>query len=506
MRELKIMKKIDLLKCLSIITKDGLRTQKFKNSHLKLISSTEEGRRGSVFAYRSKANMVKARGVVLTSVESLLENQDQFTHWTPNIYCYGSYSDAGRRITRGHSEDNLRQINTFYIDFDITSAAEEMTTGDILTASLELGFMPTLILKSDKGFQAYFVLSESAYVTAHSQFRVVKVAKAISQNLRNYFAQTLPVDLTCNHFGIARIPRTDNVEFFEPDYTYSFQEWLDWSMKQSELPFPSKKPNLTVISGSEGVKQIDEPWYQLLMREGNIKGGKALMGRNNVLFTLALANFSSGIDQGECEEVLSNFNANLDEPLSSAEYHKIITSAYSGKYEAASRDYVMTLCKAWVNQELKASDLFVKQRWYKFKKKRADRKNSHLHEWKTDVMAYLEGFYQSEDPFIQTTKKEVREKLNIPERSLDKVLKALKTEQKIFFTVKHGRGGGIRLASIKAILLSLIQVKKERQEAYMANIATFFEESIEFTQRVIEKVKDGFKQTQQLSLFELDIG
>ncbi|WP_186821495.1 primase C-terminal domain-containing protein, partial [Streptococcus sp. HMSC074B11] len=100
------------------------------------------------------------------------------------------------------------------------------------------------------------------------------------------------------------------------------------------------KPNLTVISGSEGVKQIDEPWYQLLMREGNIKGGKALMGRNNVLFTLALANFSSGIDQEECEEVLSSFNENLDEPLSSAEYHKIITSAYSGKYEAASRDYV----------------------------------------------------------------------------------------------------------------------------------------------------------------------
>ena len=87
MRDLKIMEKIDLLKCLSIITKDGLRTQKFKNSHLQLISSAEEGRRGSVFAYRSKANMVKARGVVLTSVESLLENQDQFTHWTPNVYC-----------------------------------------------------------------------------------------------------------------------------------------------------------------------------------------------------------------------------------------------------------------------------------------------------------------------------------------------------------------------------------------------------------------------------------
>lgn len=42
MRVLKIMKKIDLLKCLSIITKDGLRTKKFKNSPLKLISSAEE--------------------------------------------------------------------------------------------------------------------------------------------------------------------------------------------------------------------------------------------------------------------------------------------------------------------------------------------------------------------------------------------------------------------------------------------------------------------------------
>ena len=48
------MKKIDLLKCLSIITKDGLRTQKFNNSHLQFISSAEEGRRGSVFAYRLK--------------------------------------------------------------------------------------------------------------------------------------------------------------------------------------------------------------------------------------------------------------------------------------------------------------------------------------------------------------------------------------------------------------------------------------------------------------------
>ncbi|MCC9884750.1 replication protein RepR, partial [Streptococcus agalactiae] len=476
------------------------------NSHLRLVSSAEEGNKGAIFGFRTKANMTKARGVVLTSLEAALENQDNFTHWTPNAYQYGTYSDENRQFTKGHAEDNLRQINTFYIDFDITTATEAMTSSDILTVAIDLGFMPTLILKSDKGYQAYFVLSEAAYVTAHSNFKVIKVAKAISQNLRNYFAQTLPVDLTCNHFGIARMPRTDNVEFFHADYTYTFQEWLDWSMKQSELPFPSKKPNLTVIAGTEGIKQIDEPWYHMLLNESNIKGTKALMGRNNVLFTLALANFSSGVSQSDCELVLTEFNGRLDEPLLSDEALKLINSAYSGRYEAASRDYITLLCRAWVDQKLKASDLFVKQRWYKFKKKRSERKKSHLYEWKDDVMAYLEGFYETQDPFIQTTKKAIREELHIPERSLDRVLKSLQAEQKIFFKIKSGRGGGIRIASVKAIILSLIQVKKERQETYFANIARFFEDSVNYTKAVIEGVKHELKQIRQLSLFEQDIG
>ena len=488
-----------------LILKDGLRNYKFRNSHLKPVSSVEEGKRGAIFTYRSKAHMIKARGLVLTSMEAIKENQDGFTHWTPNVYRFGSYSDSRRQITRGHAEENLRQINTFVIDFDLSSD-DVMTSGDILTAALDLGFMPTLILKSDKGYQAYFVLSEPAYVTAHSQFKVVKVAKAISQNLRSYFGQTLPVDMTCNQFGICRIPRTDNIEFFDEEYTYSFQEWLNWSMKQSDLPFPSKKPNLTVISGTEGAKQTDEPWYKMLMNESNIKGTKDLMGRNSVLFTLALANFSSGVSQGDCEVVLNEFSLRLDEPVTTSELLKIIASAYSGKYEAASRDYIMLLCRAWVNKDLKAADLFTKQRWYKFKKKRADRKNSHLYEWKADVMAYLEDFYQSEDPFIQTTKKALREALSIPERSLDRVLKALKADQKIFFTIKSGRGGGIRIASVKAIFLSLLQVKKERQEAYVGYIAAFFEESLSLTRRVIEGVKNDLKQVSQLSLFELDIG
>ncbi|SUN25607.1 replication protein RepR [Streptococcus agalactiae] len=63
------------------------------------------------------------------------------------------------------------------------------------------------------------------------------------------------------------------------------------------------------------------------MREANIKGDKALMGRNNVLFTLALANFSSGVSQSDCEVVLADFNEHLAEPLSQDEFLKVIYSA-----------------------------------------------------------------------------------------------------------------------------------------------------------------------------------
>lgn len=495
----------DTYEAYDLIVKDGLRRFKFKNSQSPAEAAQEETK-GSIFGYRSKEDMIHAKGIIMTSIEAVKENSSRLTHWTPNVYRFGAYVDDNRQITRGHAEGNLRQINTFVVDFDIHSEAEAITQSDILTASIDLGFMPTLILQSQRGYQAYFILKSPAYVTAQSNFKVLKVAKEISQNLRLYFKQTLPVDMTCNHFGIARLPRKDNVVFYHTDYSYSFEEWLSWSMKQSEFSLQTKRPNLDVIVGTQGAKQIDESWYDLLLNSSQIKGEKALMGRNSVLFTLALANYASGIDQSVCETALERFNSNLVQPLDRKEFLKTVSSAYSGKYEAASRDYVILLCEEWVSSSLTKKDLFIRQGWTKFRKKRKDRKNSHLHEWKSDVMAYLENLQLSDTPMIQTTKKALREVLSIPERSLDKVLKVLKAEGKILLTVKAGRGGGIKLASIKAIFLSLIQLKKDTQEAYMARLADVLEQPVKTLQTALKRAQNTFNKGIQLTLFEQDIG
>lgn len=140
------------------------------------------------------------------------------------------------------------------MDFD----SETVTDSDILLASLDLGFMPTLILKTDRGLQAYFVLETPAYVTKHNDYKVVAVAKMISKNIRNYFLKAgLPVDRLCNHFGIARFPNQHNITHIDMNNVYSFEKWLQWSMKQDDY-LDKPKANLTLITGTSGVKQIQK--------------------------------------------------------------------------------------------------------------------------------------------------------------------------------------------------------------------------------------------------------
>lgn len=498
------MENVQLDNLYHLFLQDGLRSFKYKNSNLKPLNAAPEGNKGAIFAYRSKESMIAGRGVVLTSEEAIHENQDTFTHWTPNVYRYGTYTDANRSYTKGHSEKNLRQINTFFIDFDVVSAAESMTSNDILLAAIDCGFMPTLILKSDKGYQAYFVLESPVYVTAKSEFKAIKAAKIISQNLREAFAKSLPVDLSCNHFGIARIPTSSNIEFFEPEYCYPFKQWQDWSYKQSDEK-PSK-PNLTLLVGTKGKRQIDEPWFDLLLHETKFEGKKGLIGRNNVLFTLALAYFSSGSSQETCEYNLLQFNERLNASLEEKELFKIIKSAYSEKYQAASREYILPLCQKWVSEDLTSKDLFVRQGWYKFKKKRSERQRVHLSEWKEDLLAYLREKSDKTALYLTTTKKAIREALGIPESTLDKLLKVLKANQEIFLKIKLGRNGGIQIAHVKDLLVALIERKKEARGSYIQTLTDLFGLPHTLIEVNLNKLSERPEKAAQLDLFRVDTG
>ena len=448
---------------------------KFKNSKEKNILDLEEVK-GSVFVFRSKEDMSHAKGIVLTSKEAIKENENNITHWTPNIFRYGTYADKHRKITKGHSEDNLRQINTFYIDFD----TNDINECDILSVSYELGFMPTTIIKTKRGYQAYYVLKSPVYVTKHTDYKAVDVAKKISVNIRSYFyRQNLPVDRMCNHFGIARFPKKENVVYFDKNNVYSFSNWLNWSIKEDDRLDSNIKKELYIISGSKGIKQINEKWFSLLLNsDSKLKGRKNLLGRNNVLFTLALACYSSGLTETECTEKLQIFNNKLEEALKEKEYRKIIASAYSSK------------------------DLFTYQIWTKFKKKRTERKRSHYEEWEKDVLNYLQ---KKEDVYIEIKKKDIVENLNIPKRSLDIVLNNLKIKNIIFYKATAGRLGGIKIALMRNLYSYVITLKNKDKEQYIEMLSSYFKtEKNTLYYLIMNYQANNYKI--QATIFEEDVG
>ncbi|MFU2164609.1 hypothetical protein ACMZ6Z_07460 [Streptococcus pluranimalium] len=53
--------------------KDGLHRYKYKNSHLRPVGeNTSEKKKGAIFAFASKEHMVAARGLVITSLETIV--------------------------------------------------------------------------------------------------------------------------------------------------------------------------------------------------------------------------------------------------------------------------------------------------------------------------------------------------------------------------------------------------------------------------------------------------
>jgi hypothetical protein len=493
------------LSCLfADILKGGLRKYKFKNSKVRPFNQQPEGNKGAVFGFRSKENMIASRGVVLTSEEALAENEDCFTHWTPNVYSYGTYADPNKTIVKGHAEENLKQINTFVIDFD-RLPGEKLDYQMILDAALDLELIPTLILKTPGGYQAYFVLENAWYISSKNNYQSIEVAKRVSENLRRAFAETLPsVDLGCNHFGIARIPRTDNIAYFHPEMTSDMQQLIGWSMKyQSSRTYKSSK--LTLLKHKE-IRQVDEKWVDTLLNNPKIVGTKGKLGRNNAIYTLSLAYYASGIDQDECFDVMDEFNSNLKLPLKNQDVVRTVKSAYSGRFPGANKEKVLLLLENWGSESLSEDQLFTQKfnGWYKHKKDRSERKRSHIHEWKADILEYLESECYRYRPEIELTKSELQAAVQyqdkpIPKRSLDKALNELKAEGKIYVEVKAGRGGGLVVATRKALIRIVISVKQEAKEAYKNAIRTFFEEAAILTNSLEEhgrNSKTSISQTQ----------
>ncbi|WIL40223.1 hypothetical protein QN089_15920 (plasmid) [Kurthia sp. YJT4] len=75
------------LQLLDVLVPKGINT--YKKKHSKAICQ------GVLFVVREKAHFAngQVKGYILTSKESLLEDAGAISHFTPNVYRFGTYSD-----------------------------------------------------------------------------------------------------------------------------------------------------------------------------------------------------------------------------------------------------------------------------------------------------------------------------------------------------------------------------------------------------------------------------
>ena len=174
---------------ISLILHNGLKKYKPKNSKLVQLNQEvhNDNKTGSIAVFRNKSSMSRDMGFVVTSEEALIENIETLTHWTPNTFNWLGY-DNSRKHIKGHSERNLSQINAFVVDIDFKDALDRDRNLNLVNSSIVLDdhILPTLVLKTDKGYQIYYILDRPAFLSKHKNgsMPVLSAARKISENIK----------------------------------------------------------------------------------------------------------------------------------------------------------------------------------------------------------------------------------------------------------------------------------------------------------------------------------
>jgi len=452
---------------IDIVLHEGLTLYKKVGSSASLSRTTEDSKKnylhkkGAIGVTRSKEDLSTpsgVRGYVITSKETLLEDSVELSHWTPNVHNYLGYSDVERRHLKGHTEKNLQQINTFVVDID----TKKQPYTEILTAALDHSVgIPTLILETPKGFQVYFVLETPLFISNENDYRGLKVAKRISENIRRSLAKVLQgVDLSCNDFGFFRMPNEENVRWFSADMVFSMHHLIGWSKRQDD---DQNRGLFVVESKGEGLDPTQTEWFRELVATRHVKGSHGQIGRDNLMYTLALASYSAGKGVGETLDLLDEYNSSLEVPVRHSEVQKIVKSAYKGRFKGASQIYIQELLETWLpGKEVPVTNHLGG--WYKFKKERKDRVRSHYAEWEEDLLAYIQSETSTIQPIVWTTQKAVCEAIGMSRSTFNEVIR--QSKKLLIKRVGKGRSAQTGLTSVAVLLQCALEYNQQYRSLY----------------------------------------
>lgn len=440
------MRKTDAADAIKTILGETLSTRRYKRSAL--VPDGMARKSGAVFVCWSKDLLRAAQGVVMTSQEAVLD-ADGASHWTPNVFRYGTYERRGAKFgtIRGHVEKNLKAITTFVVDVDYP-AGEKPDYADFDSSCFTIRhgavlFEPTYILSTPHGYQAYYVMAAPVWIrrSGDGRYPALASAKHVSQAIRAAVAAQNPyTDTGANDFGFFRLPLSDNLVEVDEDARPAFAVLQAWSMSVEGQQ--QTKPTKLVSD------QVHTQWFEALTQAQVPCAQGSGYGRNNTLLTLCLAQYASGVSEAEAFDYADQWSSFQRQPLRDSEVRAIVRSAYSGRYQGANMSYVWELCERYVPGTVIKSGA---QAWSHFRKPRAQRQYSHQQEWAQDLLRLAERSTDRVLGHARFTYLQLQQALGISRQSLVRLLNALAKRAQMSIRRVRGRNGGVYLATARMI-------------------------------------------------------
>jgi len=252
--------------------------------------------------------------------------------------------------------------------------------------------------------------------------------------------------------------------------TYDFGGLIEWSKRQDD----NHGRGLFVVHDKKQIRDItQEEWFQELLAAKHVKGRQGQIGRDNLLFTLALACYSVGKDETVTYNFLDELNSSLQAPLKHSEVRKIIKSAYKGRFKGAHSSYIQQLLEEWGSGR-KITIQSNPKNWYKFKKARKDRKRSHYDEWEVDILAFINQKSSISSPITWATQKQICEEIGIARSTFNEVIK--QSSKIMVKRVGKGCKAQTGLTSVAVLLKCALAFNQTHRLAYYAALKILMKE------------------------------
>jgi hypothetical protein len=391
------------------------------------------------WVYVGQAHEMRPMATLATLFGYLWDESKDTTYYTPNSF----YRSDSRQ------EANARWIHAFTVDIDVKNEfayQAGIALPDVMDRVEAAGLpMPTAVIQTPSGgFQALWMLSRAV--------RAMPKVRGLFTGIQRHMVSDLQGDL--HAVGVERIFRTPterNLVYFEPSQVYDFQTFVDWREINHPLVWNRIRPEFYTYD------IMNHPAISRLYNQ-DAENGK----REASCLTLILAMKFSGWP--------------LDRTMAEMEkwWHECCEKG--GRKPFTLKDVVYRVQRTYRRadlqgpgaeevRELTGMDFTYNViRFYTPAKSREERKYSHKHEWKADLLDLL----HKENGVLSGSLATIAEKLGCAVSSLKIVLADLQNEGAIVVESKRGRNGSTSIALVEqaqeAFVLEAAAAKNTNQE------------------------------------------